>query len=82
MKKQVVAEWIKKYNSEEMKHKRYKMKMKKLHAMYVEHGAEKTAFAAGLELSTLLVYLRSKNYIAISDNCIDQAEWVFDNYSE
>lgn len=82
MKKQRVAELVNTYNSDEMKIKRFKAQIKKLHTMVDKNGAEQTAFAAGLNLSTLLVYLRSKSFVSISDKCIEQAEWVFDNYSE
>lgn len=82
MKKLVVENLVKKYNSDEMKAERFRGQVARLEKLINKYGLEKTAFAAGLELSTLLVYLRSRKYISISDKCIDQAEWVFNNYSE
>lgn len=82
MKKQIVEQLILEYNSERMVRERFKVQQMKLEEMAHKHGLTKTAFAAGLNESTLLVYLRSKKPCAISEKSIAQAEWVFDNYSE
>lgn len=82
MKKSIVESLVKQYNSDEMRKERFKIQIARLEKLVNKYGAEKTAFAAGLGLSTLLVYLRSQKHVSISDKCIDQAEWVFNNYSE
>ena len=48
MKKLVVEDLVKKYNSDEMKAERFKSQVVRLEKLINKYGLEKTAFAAGL----------------------------------
>lgn len=52
-------------------------RQRKLQELVDEYGVENVALAGGINISTLVQYLRVKNPMNIGDNCVSQAESVF-----
>ena len=81
MNESIVKDLIKKYNSDEMKRERFFDLQKRLNDIMAKHGVENTAKYSGLSVRTLLVYVRAKTPISISEKAVNQAEWVISELS-